>query len=253
MSLRLDDTVAVITGASSGIGAATARALAEHGAHVALLARRADRLADLADEITQHNHGKAVAYSVDVADADAVRDVMTRVAADFGRIDILVNGAGVGTWAPALEAELADWQAMVDVNVSGVLNTTHAALAHLVSAADGPRGIADVVTISSIAGKRVPGPNSNVYSATKFAVNGFSEALRQELGAKHVRMGLIEPGLVTTEMTTTGETYAPDTTQPTGLGYLAPEDVADAVAYMITRPRHAAVNEIAIRPTEQSN
>jgi NADP-dependent 3-hydroxy acid dehydrogenase YdfG len=137
------------------------------------------------------------------------------------------------------------------VNLNGVLNTAHAALPHLVTAAKGPRGVADLVTISSIAGRRVPKPDSNVYSATKHAVGAFTEALRQELAGQHVRAGLVAPGLVVTELTTGGVPNAPDATAPTGYGFLEPEDIADAVLHMVTRPRHAAVNELLIRPTEQ--
>ena len=140
---------------------------------------------------------------------------------------------------------------MVDVNLTGVLTATHAALPYLVRAAEGRRQVADIVTISSVAGRKVPSANGGVYAATKHAVGAFSEALRQELAARHVRVGLVEPGIVTTEMTTGGATNAPDAQHPSGLGFLDPADIADAIAYMISRPRHAAINEILIRPTEQ--
>lgn len=253
MPLNLEHATAVITGASSGIGAATARTLAGLGATVALLARRRERLEALEREINEDGAGRAQAYAVNITDDTAVADVMAAIADAFGGIDILVNGAGVGTWAPARESRLADWRMMVDVNVNGVLTATHAALPYLTRAAEGERGVADLVNVSSIAGRRVPGPNSNVYSATKHAVNAFSEALRRELVEQHVRVGVIEPGIVTTEMTTTGEKYAPDARNPSSLGFLQPEDIADAIGYMVTRPRHATINEIMIRPTEQVN
>ena len=252
-TLTLEHTTAVITGASSGIGAATANTLAGLGATVALLARREDRLTELAREINQQSPDAARAYAVDITDEAAVARTMEAVARDCGGIDILVNCAGVATWAPAREAKLSDWRNMVDININGVLTSTHAVLPYLTKAADGDRGIADIVNVSSIAGRRVPGVNSNVYSATKHAVNAFSEALRRELAEQHVRVGLIEPGLVTTEMTTTGAKYAPDTSNPSGLGFLEAEDIADAIGYMVTRPRHATINEILIRPTEQVN
>ncbi len=161
---------------------------------------------------------------------------------------MLVNNAGYGSMDPALEADLSEWRTMVDINVNGVLATTHAALSHLVAAADGPRGIADVVTVSSVAGRTVTGPGSNVYAATKHAVNAFSDALRQELGARHVRVGLVEPGLVDTELTNTGDENKPDAGQASELGLLAADDIADAVVYMVSRPRRTAVNEMLSGP-----
>ena len=247
MTGRLDGTIAVVTGASSGIGSATARALVAEGATVALLARRRDKLEDLAGELG----GRAEVREVDVTDADAVREAVEGVVRDRGRIDVLVNNAGYGTMDPALEADLGEWRKMVDVNLTGVLATTHAAVSHLVEAARGPRGIADVVTVSSVAGRTVNGPGSNVYAATKHAVNAFSEALRQELGPKHVRVGLVEPGLVDTELTNSGRENTPDASSASELGLLEAEDIADAVVYMVTRPRRTAVNEMLVRPTEQ--
>jgi NADP-dependent 3-hydroxy acid dehydrogenase YdfG len=244
---RLDGTTAVVTGASSGIGNATARALAAEGATVALLARRKEKLDDLAQELGE---GTAV-HEVDVSDADAVREAIEAVVRERGRIDVLVNNAGYGTMDPALEADLGEWQKMVDVNLTGVLATTHAAVAHLTEAAQGPRGIADVVTVSSVAGRTVSGPGSNVYAATKHAVNAFSEALRQELSPHHVRVGLVEPGLVDTELTNTGRENTPDASSASELGVLEASDIADAVVYMVTRPPRTAVNEVLIRPTEQ--
>jgi NADP-dependent 3-hydroxy acid dehydrogenase YdfG len=244
----LDGATAVVTGASSGIGEATARALAAEGAYVALFARRRDRLEDLAREI---GDGASV-HEVDVTDAEGVRAAIEEVVRDRGRLDVLVNNAGYGSMDAALEADLAEWRAMVDINLHGVLATTHAALEHLVAAAAATRGIADVVTVSSVAGRTVTGPGSNVYAATKHAVGAFSEALRQELGPRHVRVGLVEPGLVDTELTNTGDANKPDASQASDLGVMAAEDIADAIVYMVTRPRRAAVNEILVRPTEQA-
>ncbi|HWC83782.1 MAG TPA: SDR family oxidoreductase [Pseudonocardiaceae bacterium] len=249
----LTDTTAVVTGASSGIGAAVARALAAEGATVALLARRGDRLTELAEKINESGDGRAHGYAADVTDPDAVRAVIDAVAREHGGIDIMVNNAGGGVWGPALTAELADWHGTVEVNLNGVLNTIHAALPHLTRAAAGHRrGVADLVTVSSVAGRKITSPNSNIYAATKHAVNAFSEALRQELAEHHVRAGLVEPGVVVTELTTGGRPYAPDATKPTGYGLLQPEDIAAAVVFMVTRPRHAAINEILVRPTEQT-
>ncbi|KQS00479.1 oxidoreductase [Williamsia sp. Leaf354] len=245
---RLSGTLAVITGASSGIGAATARALASEGATVVVLARRLDRLTELVAEI-ESTGGTARAREVDVTDADAVSRVIASIGEEFGRIDILVNNAGFLSNRPAVEASLADWHQMVDVNINGVLNTTHAALPLVTAAVGGARDIADIVTISSVAGRRVPRPESNVYSATKHAVTAFSEAIRRELAEKRVRVGVVEPGVVRSEMTTGDSVGAPDATQ--GAPLLA-EDIADAIVYIVTRPAHAAVNEILIRPSEQT-
>jgi NADP-dependent 3-hydroxy acid dehydrogenase YdfG len=180
-----------------------------------------------------------------------VREAIEAVVRARGRIDVLVNNAGYGTMDPALEADLGEWQKMVDVNLTGVLATTHAAVSHLTEAAQGPRGIADVVTVSSVAGRTVNGPGSNVYAATKHAVNAFSEALRQELGGKHVRVGLVEPGLVDTELTNSGRENTPDASSASELGVLEADDIADAIVYIVTRPPRTAVNEVLIRPTEQ--
>jgi NADP-dependent 3-hydroxy acid dehydrogenase YdfG len=251
--LLQDDTAAVVTGASSGIGAAVAQALAAQGVTVALLARRRARLVELAETINAREGGRARVYEADVTSSDAVRAAIDTVARDCGGIDILVNNAGSGTWGPALTADLAGWHSTVEVNLNGVLNATHAALPHLTrAAATHSRGVADLVTIGSIAGRRVPSPVSNVYSATKHAVTAFSEALREELAEHHVRVGLVQPGLVVTELTTSGRDYAPDATTPTGYGLLRPDDVADAALFMVTRPRHVAINEILVRPTEQT-
>jgi NADP-dependent 3-hydroxy acid dehydrogenase YdfG len=241
----LEGATAVVTGASSGIGEATARALAAAGARVALLARRRERLDALAGELDG-----ATVHEVDVTDDAAITRTLEAVARELGGLDVLVNDAGYGSMVPALEADLAEWHRMVDVNITGVLVTTHAALPHLVKAAQGPRGVADVVTISSVAGRKVAYPKANVYAATKHAVNAFSEALRQELAPRHVRVGLVEPGLVRSEMTE-GSGAAEDAEAAMELGLMEPEDIADAVVYMVTRPRRAAVNEMLVRPTEQ--
>jgi NADP-dependent 3-hydroxy acid dehydrogenase YdfG len=247
MSGALNGSVAVVTGASSGIGEATARALADAGATVALLARRRDRLESLAGQLG----GDSSVHEVDVSDAEAVRKAIEDVVSRHGRLDVLVNNAGYGSMTPAAESDLSEWRTMVDVNVGGVLATTHAALAHLTEAAKGERGVADVVTVSSVAGRKVAMPAVNVYAATKHAVGAFSEALRQELGSAHVRVGLVEPGLVRSELTE-GQGAAQRAEDEMELGLMEAEDIADAIVYMVTRPRRTAVNEMLVRPTEQT-
>jgi len=240
----LTGRVAVVTGASSGIGEATARRLCADGASVALVARRTDRVEAVAAELGADG-GTARAYTADVTDADGTAAVLERVVADLGGIDVLVNNAGTAIHGDAASADLADWRLMVDVNVMGVLQTTHAAISHLVAAAAGEHGVADVVTVSSASGRRVPNSRNNVYAATKHAVGAFSEALRRELGPQHVRVGLVEPGFVATELTADLEFGELDA--------LAADDVADAVAWMVTRPRRTAVNGILVRPIEQDS
>ncbi|AFC44017.1 SDR family NAD(P)-dependent oxidoreductase [Mycobacterium intracellulare] len=249
----LAHTAALVTGASSGIGAATAKALAAEGAAVALLARRADRLAELKGEIESAG-GTALVVTADVTDADQVAAAVGRTIAEFGRLDTLVNNAGLMQSAPATEAPLQDWDNMVAVNVQGVLYATRAALPHLIdAAADSPRGVADLVTISSTAGW-VARPNTAVYSLTKFGVNAFSEGIRQEVLAKRVRVGVVGPGTVDTEIFShlTESSREAFEKQTSGMVMLRPEDIADAVLFMVTRDRRVAVNRMLVRAAEQT-
>ena len=253
MTTILAGTVALVTGASSGIGAATARALAEQGAAVALLARRADRLRDLAAEI-EATGGAALAVPADVTDAEQVGSAVTTVIDKLGRLDTLVNNAGLMRTGDAADAPLNDWDDLVTVNIQGVLYATHAALPHMIAAAaDSPRGVADVVTVSSTAG-RVARPNTAVYSLTKFGVNAFSEGIRQELIGKRVRVGIVEPGTVATEIFDhlTAEAQEAFNKRTAGMVKLRPDDIADAVVYMVTRDRRVAVNEMLVRAAEQT-
>ncbi|WP_422744426.1 SDR family NAD(P)-dependent oxidoreductase [Mycobacterium sp. WMMD1722] len=249
----LQGTVALVTGASSGIGAATAVALAAQGAHVALLARREDRLGEVAAQI-EATGGRVLVTAADVADAGQVRTAVQRTAAEFGRIDIVVNNAGLMRMGPALQAPLGDWNDLVAVNIQGVLNVSHAALPYLVdAAADALRGVADLVTVSSTAGW-VARPGTAVYSLTKFGVNAFSEALRQEVLGRRVRVGVVGPGTVDTEI---GAGLPPDAKaaldrNTAGMEKLRAEDVADAVVYMVSRPRRVAINQMLVRAAEQT-
>ncbi|VEG43809.1 clavaldehyde dehydrogenase [Mycolicibacterium flavescens] len=246
-------TVALVTGASSGIGAATARALAAEGASVALVARRRDRLSALADDIAAAG-GRALAVPADVTDADQVAAAVAMTVDEWGRLDTLVNNAGLLRMGAAAHAPLADWDALVSVNIRGVLYATRAALPPLIAAAaDSPRGVADIVTISSTGG-RVARPGTAVYSLTKFGVNAFSESIRQELVGNRVRVGIVEPGTVETEIFDHLDSQALTAQQArtSGMVKLRPEDIADAVTYMVTRDRRVAVNEILVRAAEQT-
>jgi NADP-dependent 3-hydroxy acid dehydrogenase YdfG len=249
MTQRLEGTVALVTGASSGIGEATAAALAEEGATVAVVARRRDRLEALAERIG----GKPLVIEADVTDqAEAERAVATTVE-ERGRLDVLVNNAGVMLLGPIVDAPLEEWQRMVNLNVLGLLYCTHAALPHLLSAAESdPRAVADVVNISSVAG-RVARLNSGVYNATKHGVGAFSESLRQEVTARHVRVTLIEPGATATELAFHNRPEILEGMAQTfgGIEIMQAEDIAETIRFAVTRPRRVVINEILVRPTEQ--
>jgi NADP-dependent 3-hydroxy acid dehydrogenase YdfG len=253
MTAALEHTAALVTGASSGIGASTAKALAAQGAAVALLARRADRLANLKTEIEAAG-GTALVVAADVTDAEEVSAAVQRTVAELGRLDIVVNNAGLMQSGPAAEARLQDWDDMVAVNVQGVLYATRLALPHLIAAAaDSPRGVADLVTIGSTGGW-VARPGTAVYSLTKFGVNAFSEGVRQELLGKGVRVGIVSPGTVDTEIfdhlaATSREAFERQTGD---MVKLRPEDIADAVLYMVTRDKRVAVNHMLVRAAEQT-
>jgi NADP-dependent 3-hydroxy acid dehydrogenase YdfG len=252
MAERLDGTVVLVTGASSGIGAATARALAAQGAAVALAARREERLEHLAEDITRDG-GRALVLATDVTDKAQAQAAVARTVAELGRLDILVNNAGVGPPGPILNAPLDEWEQMVAVNLLGLLYTTHAALPHLLTAAeDGPRRVADLVNVSSVAG-RVARSGLGVYNATKFGVGAFNESLRQEVTRRHVRVAVVEPGAVATEIQSHMREEPRQQLMQflSGVEQLAAEDIADAIQYIVTRPRRVAVNELLIRPTEQ--
>lgn len=252
MTERLDGTVALVTGASSGIGEAAALQLAVQGASVAVVARRRDRLDELVRRIGDAG-GSAHAFDADITDPEQAAATVARVVEVLGRLDTVVNNAGVMLLGPALDAPVQEWQRMVDINVTGLLHVTHAALPHLVAAAAGdPRGVADLVNISSVAGRRA-NAGSAVYNLTKFGVAALSEALRQELAARHVRVSSVEPGAVATELTDhiREEIREASTKRFADIEILHSEDIADAITWIVTRPRRVAVNEVLIRPTEQ--
>jgi NADP-dependent 3-hydroxy acid dehydrogenase YdfG len=252
MTERLDGTTALVTGASSGIGEATARELARRGATVAIAARRKERLDALAQEI-ERDGGGALAIEADVTDEEQARRVVAETVERFGRLDTVVNNAGVMLLGPIVDAPVEEWDRMIDLNLKGLLYVAHAAVAHLLRAAEEqPRHVADLVNISSVAG-RVARRNSGVYNLTKHGVGAFSESLRQELTERHVRVSLIEPGAVETELAGHIRPEIRDQMigRFAGIERLQSADIADAIAYVVTRPRHIAINELLIRPTEQ--
>ena len=244
---ELDGTVALVTGASSGIGEATARTLARAGAKVAIAARRKDRLEALASEIG------GLVIEADISDRDQAVAAVERTVGELGRLDTVINNAGVMLLGQAADQSLDDWQRMVDINVNGLLYVAHAAIEPLLAAAaDSPRKVSDLVNISSIAGRRA-NRGSAVYNLTKHGVGAFSEALRQEFAKRHLRVSLVEPGAVITELV---EQMGPEGVEAAhkrfeGVERLTADDIADSIEYIVTRPWHVAVNEIMIRPTEQ--
>jgi NADP-dependent 3-hydroxy acid dehydrogenase YdfG len=244
----LENTVALVTGASSGIGEATALALAALGASVALVARRADRLQALASRIDG-----ALAIEADVTEQAAAAGAIERTVSELGRLDTLINNAGVMLLGPVQNAPLEEWERMISVNLRGLLYCAHAALPHLLAAAeDSPRRVADLVNVSSVAGRQVR-LGSGVYNATKHGVGAFSESLRQEVTQRHLRVSLVEPGAVDTELASHNR---PEVQEQMAKRFgdverLHADDIADAISYIVTRPRHVAINEILVRPTEQ--
>ncbi|MFJ8921960.1 NADP-dependent 3-hydroxy acid dehydrogenase YdfG [Streptomyces sp. LamerLS-316] len=247
MSSSLEGHVALVTGAGSGIGRATARALAGAGASVAVAGRRVGRLEELRDELEAEG-GRVLVLELDVTDEQAVAAAVRSTTEQLGRLDILVNNAGLMLLGPVENADTTDWTRMMDTNVMGLMYMTHAALPELI------RNQGTVVQISSVAA-RVVGRGSAVYNAAKFAVNGFSEGLRQEVTERGVRVVVIEPGTVETELRehiTHAPSKAAITERVTKIRQLQSEDIAAAVLYAVTAPSHATVNEILIRPTDQA-
>jgi len=250
----LDNTVALVTGASSVSGQAAARILAGRGAAVALVARRADRLQELGGEIADAG-GTALPIEADVSDREQATAAVARTVEELGRLDVLVNNAGVMLLGPIADAPVEEWEQMVEVNLLGLLYTAHAALPHLLAAAnEGPREVADLVNISSVAGRQAR-KGSGVYNATKHGVGAFSESLRQEVTRRHVRVSLVEPGAVATELQGHNRPEVKEQIEKRfeDMDILQADDIADAIAYVVTRPRHMAVNEILVRPTQQEN
>ena len=248
MAGALEGRVAAITGASSGIGEATAVELARAGASVVVGARRRDRLDALVERIDSEG-GRALALELDVSDQSSARSFVETARAQLGRLDVLVNNAGVMLLGPVEAASLDDWRLMVEVNVLGLLYCTHAALPALRE-----NGVGDIVNVSSVAGRRAEA-GAAVYNLTKFGVTGFSEALRQETLYAGIRVTCVEPGFVATELQ--GHNEDPAVRQAVErmrerIGTpLAAEDVARAIAYAVAQPPHVCLNELLVRPTGQ--
>jgi clavulanate-9-aldehyde reducatase len=244
----IEGKVVAITGASSGIGEATALACVEAGAKVALAARRTDRIEDLAQRI-RDGGGEAVAIATDVADEASARAFVEGAREQLGGLHGLVNNAGVMLLGPVEGADTDQWRTMVDVNCLGLLYCTHAALPIMRE-----EGAGHIVNVSSVAG-RVASLGSAVYNLTKWGVVGFSEGLRQEALHANVRVTIIEPGFVETELQGHNEgnpivMEAIDKMREQ-MDPLQASDIADAIAYALTRPQHVAINEVLIRPTKQ--
>jgi NADP-dependent 3-hydroxy acid dehydrogenase YdfG len=245
MTKPLQDTVALVTGASSGIGEATARALAEQGATVAAAARRKDRLDALVGEIG------GLAIETDVTDREQAVGAVERTVSELGRLDIVVNNAGVMLLGQIVDAPVEEWERMIALNLQGLLYVAHAAIPHLIAAAESePRRVADLVNVSSVAGRRV-GVGGGIYQMTKHGVGVFSEALRQEITGRYVRSSLIEPGATESELVSHVREEVRESLTVNVAQMLRAEDIADAIVYIVTRPRHVAVNEVLVRPTEQ--
>ncbi len=241
------DKVAIVTGASSGIGRATAQSLAKKGVRVVLAARRHDRLDELSSEI-QSVGGQALSFVTDVAQRQSCEDLIRYTIEQWGRIDILVNNAGLMPLSFIKNLHVDEWDRMIDVNIKGVLYCTAAALPHMLTAKSG-----HIVNVSSVAG-RIVFPAGSVYCATKHAVTAFSEGLRQELSTrKNIRVTCIEPGVVATELTSTitDESLQEYVEGAKKMAALQSQDIADAILYAVFSPNHVNVNEILIRPTAQ--
>jgi NADP-dependent 3-hydroxy acid dehydrogenase YdfG len=244
----LDGKVAIVTGASSGIGEATAEGLAREGAAVALVARRHDRLVELAERIERAG-GRALPVDADVSDHGKVEALVTQTVGQLGGLHILVNNAGLMLLGPVDGADIEEWQRMIEVNLLGVLYCTREALPLIRDSGGG-----DIVNVSSLAGRRAD-MGSAVYNMTKWGVTGFSEALRQEALHSNIRVTTIEPGYVDTELH--GQNQSPPVVEALKRlrdrsgKVLEAEDVANAIVYVVSQPPHVHLNELMVRPTGQ--
>lgn len=240
--MSLEGKVAVVTGASSGIGKATARALAAAGIQVALAARRKDRLEGLARELG----AAALAVPTDITDPAACTVLTDRTIERFGSLDILVNNAGIGFYSSIAEGDPGNWRRMFDVNVLGPLYATRAAVRRMLE-----QGSGHVVFVSSVAGRRVSSVEGSVYAATKHALTAIAEGLRMEVNLRGVRVTVVEPGMVRTEFPESSFGDAGVFYARIGRNPLEAEDVAQAILYAASQPPHVNVNTVLVRPVEQ--
>ena len=247
MVSKLEGKVAIITGASSGIGEATAIALAAEGAKVVIAARRVERLEAVAKQIIDHG-GQALSIVSDITDEAQAKNVIQKAYAEFGHIDILVNNAGISFPGRIENADPSNWRKMIDINVLALMYTTHIALPIFKAQKSG-----HIVNISSVAG-RIARAGMAGYNVTKWGVNAFSEALRQEVYQDNIRVTIIEPGLVETEI----DQHITDVVakqeieaRRKAITPLQSQDIAAAIVYAVSQPQHVNVNEILIRPTQQ--
>jgi NADP-dependent 3-hydroxy acid dehydrogenase YdfG len=242
----IKDKVVVITGASSGLGEATARLLSAEGATVVLGARRAERLKTLADELNAKG-GKTLAVATDVTDRQQVKQLVDTAVEKFGRIDVMINNAGLMQQSPLDKLQVDEWDNMIDINIKGVLYGIAAALPHMERQKFG-----HIINVSSVAGHKVT-PAGVVYCATKHAVRAISEGLRTEVKPYNIRTTTISPGAVDTEL----PSHITDTESAAGIqgfykGYAIPADsFARAVVFAVTQPEDVDINEILFRPTRQ--
>lgn len=245
MTTALAGRVALVTGASSGIGEGAALALAEAGAAVAVAARRADRLDALVRKIEAAG-GKALALPGDVVDEAVAKDIVARTVKHFGRLDVLVNSAGIIQAGGVENADTEQWRRVIEVNLLATLYTCSAAIGHMRA-----QGGGDIINVSSVAGRRAAaafGP----YSTSKFGLTGMTEGLRQEVGKYGIRVCLVEPGATTTEVadSITDPNYRQAMRAHVGKeGAMKPEDVAAAIVFVVSLPHRANVSELLIRPT----
>jgi NADP-dependent 3-hydroxy acid dehydrogenase YdfG len=244
MSKNIEGKVVLITGGSTGIGAEVARLLAERGAKVAIAARRQDKLDAVVDTITADG-GIARAYQLDVTDKGQVEAVVAATVADFGRLDVLINNAGLMPIRPMSEVNTDEWDMMIDVNLKGTLYGIAAALPRFIAQESG-----HIINLSSVAGVKVFAPGGTVYSGTKFAVSAISEGLRQEVGEK-IRVTSIAPGAVDSDLKHSTSGTATDTVLDFYKQAIPAISVAKAIAFAIEQPDDVDINEIVIRPTRQ--
>lgn len=245
MSKGIEGKVVLITGGSTGIGAEVARLLAARGARVAVAARRSDKLEAVVAEIAGKG-GTARAYTLDVTDKYQVEAVVANVVTDFGKLDVLINNAGLMPIRPMSEVNTDEWDAMIDVNLKGTLYGIASALPRFLAQESG-----HIINLSSVAGVKVFAPGGTVYSGTKFAVSAISEGLRQEVGDK-VRVTSIAPGAVDSDLKHSTSGTAKDTVLDFYKQAIPAASVARAIAFAIEQPDDVDVNEIVIRPTHQT-